>query len=57
MDYATLEQIEVELLESSEGQLASGSPRSSSSPNMFKVVMKRNSEGKEEQIALVAESP
>ncbi|XP_041087572.1 rho guanine nucleotide exchange factor 16-like [Polyodon spathula] len=59
MDYATLEQIEVQLLESSEGQLASGSPRSSSSPNpnMFKVLMKRNSEGKEEQIALVAESP
>ncbi|KAI1890474.1 hypothetical protein AGOR_G00154080 [Albula goreensis] len=55
MDYATLENVEVEL-EESEGQSSSPIRSSSSSPYALKLLMKRNSEGRAEQIVLAAES-
>ncbi|KAG9332847.1 hypothetical protein JZ751_014946 [Albula glossodonta] len=48
MDYATLENVEVEL--------SASARQSGSSPHTLKLLMKKNSEGRAEQIALAAES-
>lgn len=56
MDYATLENVEVEVVEEAEGK-ASPPARSSSSHFLsFRLMMSRNSEGRSEHISLVAES-
>lgn len=56
MDYATLENVEVELGEEAEGRASSPIKNSSSYHLSFKLLMSRNSEGRAEQISLVAES-
>ncbi|XP_035237898.1 rho guanine nucleotide exchange factor 16 [Anguilla anguilla] len=56
MDYATLENVEVELLHSN-GQLSPPIKQSGSSPFTMKLLMKRKSDGRAEQIVLAAESP
>ncbi|KAF7668633.1 hypothetical protein LDENG_00296280 [Lucifuga dentata] len=53
-DYATLANVEVEFMEDVESRTPS--PSKSSSCLSFKLLMKRNSEGRAEQITLVAES-
>ncbi|XP_040904348.1 rho guanine nucleotide exchange factor 16 isoform X2 [Toxotes jaculatrix] len=55
MDYATLENVEVEVGEDSEERM-SPPAKNSSSYLSFKLRMSRNSEGRSEQISLVAES-
>ncbi|XP_036389412.1 rho guanine nucleotide exchange factor 16 [Megalops cyprinoides] len=55
MDYATLENVEVEL-QNLDGQMPPPIKHSGSSPYTLKLWMKRNSEGRAEQIALAAES-
>ncbi|KAJ8400702.1 hypothetical protein AAFF_G00394710 [Aldrovandia affinis] len=55
MDYATLENVEVEL-EQTDGQTSPNSRQSSSGAYSLKLLMKRNSEGRAEQIVLAAES-
>lgn len=56
MDYATLENVEVEVGEDVEGRTSS-SPKSSSSYYLsFRLLMSSNSEGKGVQITLVAEN-
>ncbi|KAG7472824.1 hypothetical protein MATL_G00113090 [Megalops atlanticus] len=55
MDYATLENVEVEL-QNPDGQVPPPIKHSGSSPYALKLWMKRNSEGRAEQIALAAES-
>ncbi|KAL6119893.1 arhgef16 [Pungitius sinensis] len=54
MDYATLENVEVEVAEDVEGRTTS--PVKNSYFLSFKLQMSKNSEGKAEQISLVAES-
>jgi len=54
MDYATLENVEVEVGEEAEGRTTS--PAKNSYYLSFKLQMSRNSEGRAEQISLVAES-
>ncbi|KAM8863702.1 rho guanine nucleotide exchange factor 16 [Spinachia spinachia] len=54
MDYATLENVEVEVAEEMEGRASS--PGKNSYFLSFKLQMSRNSEGRAEQICLVAES-
>ncbi|KAJ8388936.1 hypothetical protein AAFF_G00124970 [Aldrovandia affinis] len=56
MDYATLENVEVEL-QHSDGKVSPSIKQSGSSPYGLKLSLKRNSEGRPEQIALAAESP
>ncbi|KAG6930732.1 Rho guanine nucleotide exchange factor 16 [Chelydra serpentina] len=63
MDYATLDQITVEKIESLDSPSSppgkpgsSGAARSPSSGHSFRVIMKRNSEGKEERVVVSAES-
>ncbi|XP_036386373.1 rho guanine nucleotide exchange factor 16-like [Megalops cyprinoides] len=55
MDYATLENVEVEL-EQSDGQPSPTTKERGSAPCSLRLLMKRNSEGRAEQISLVAES-
>ncbi|XP_029974200.1 rho guanine nucleotide exchange factor 16 [Salarias fasciatus] len=52
-DYATLENIELEVFEEQEGRT---SPGKSTSYLSFRLLMSKNSEGRSEQISLVAES-
>ncbi|XP_068453141.1 rho guanine nucleotide exchange factor 16 [Clinocottus analis] len=54
MDYATLENVEVEVGEEAEGRTTS--PAKSSYYLSFKLQMSKNSEGRAEQMCLVAES-
>lgn len=56
MDYATLENVEVEVGEDAEGRTSSPAKNSSSYYLSFKLLMSKNSEGRAEQISLVAES-
>ncbi|XP_070695515.1 rho guanine nucleotide exchange factor 16 [Pempheris klunzingeri] len=56
MDYATLENVEVEVGEDSEGRTSPPAKNSSSHYLSFRLLMSRNSEGRVEQITLVAES-
>lgn len=55
LDYATLENIEVEMGEDGEKR-ASTSPKNNSSYLSFRLLMSKNSEGRAEQISLLAES-
>ncbi|XP_061538275.1 rho guanine nucleotide exchange factor 16 isoform X1 [Phycodurus eques] len=56
MDYATLENVEVEVSDETDGQ-ASPLGKSSSGQNLsFKLLMSKNSEGRQERTTLVAES-
>ncbi|XP_048417737.2 rho guanine nucleotide exchange factor 16 [Stegostoma tigrinum] len=63
-DYAMLDQVEVEALESNEsphsppGKAVSGGtlPRSNSNTCLFKIIMKKNSAGEMEQIVLATDS-
>ncbi|XP_061076353.1 rho guanine nucleotide exchange factor 16-like isoform X2 [Conger conger] len=55
MDYATLENVEVEP-EPSDGQSSPPIKQSSSAPYSLKLFMRRNSEGRAEQIILAAET-
>lgn len=54
LDYATVENVEVELTEDSEGRIPS--PTKNSSNPSFKLRMSKNREGRQEQISLVADS-
>ncbi|XP_017273220.1 rho guanine nucleotide exchange factor 16 [Kryptolebias marmoratus] len=54
LDYAMLQNVEVELIEDVEGRISS--PTKNSCYFSFRLRMKKNSEGKLEQISLVAES-
>lgn len=54
MDYATLENVEVEVGQDPEPRMSP--PAKSSLYLSFRLVMSRNSEGRAEQICLVAES-
>lgn len=56
MDYATLENMEVEYEEDAEGQMSSPGKSSSSSYLGFRLLMSRNSDGRREQMCLIAES-
>lgn len=55
LDYATLQNIEVEMGEDGEKR-ASMSPKNHSSYLSFRLLMSKNSEGRAEQISLLAES-
>lgn len=55
LDYATLENIEVEMGEDGEKR-APTSPKNNSSYLSFRLLMSKNSEGRAEQISLLAES-
>ncbi|XP_067447869.1 rho guanine nucleotide exchange factor 16 [Thunnus thynnus] len=55
MDYATLENVEVEVADDAEGRM-SPPAKNSSSHLSFRLLMSRNSEGRPEQTCLVAES-
>lgn len=56
MDYATLENVEVEVGEDGEGRMSPPAKNSSSHNLSFRLLMSKNSEGRPEQISLVAES-
>lgn len=56
MDYATLENVEVECGEDAEGRTSSPAKNSSHYYLSFRLLMSRNSEGRTEQMCLVAES-
>lgn len=56
MDYATLENVEVEYREDAEGRMSSPGKNSSTFYLGFRLLMSRNSEGRTEQMCLVAES-
>ncbi|KAM7412217.1 hypothetical protein PAMA_021931 [Pampus argenteus] len=56
MDYATLENVEVEVADEAEGRMSSPAKNSSSYYLSFRLLMSRNSEGRPEQTSLVAES-
>lgn len=55
MDYATLENVEVEVGQGAEGRM-SPPAKNSSSHLSFRLLMSRNSDGRVEQMCLVAES-
>ncbi|KAM6925278.1 rho guanine nucleotide exchange factor 16 [Xenentodon cancila] len=55
LDYATLENVEVEVEEDSDGQM-SPPAKNSSSHLSFRLRMNKNSEGRSEQLSLVADS-
>lgn len=54
MDYATLENVEVEVVEDAEGRMSP--PAKNSHYLSFRLLMSKNSEGRAEQISLSAES-
>lgn len=54
LDYATTENVQVDLMEDAEGKISS--PTKNSSCLSFKLRMNKNSESKLEQISLVADS-
>ncbi|XP_062247320.1 rho guanine nucleotide exchange factor 16 [Platichthys flesus] len=54
MDYATLENVEVEVVEEAEGRMSP--PAKNSHHLSFKLLMSRNSEGRSEHVSLMAES-
>lgn len=56
MDYATLENVEVEVGDDAEGRTSPPAKNSSSYYLSFRLLMSRNSEGRPEQTTLVAES-
>ncbi|XP_070767312.1 rho guanine nucleotide exchange factor 16 [Enoplosus armatus] len=56
MDYATLENVAVEVGEDAEGRTSPPAKSSSSYYLAFRLLMSRNSDGRAEQITLVAES-
>nr|XP_057940672.1 rho guanine nucleotide exchange factor 16 [Doryrhamphus excisus] len=56
MDYATLENVEVEMCEQTDGQTSPPSKNTSSQYLSFKLLMSKNSEGRPERTTLVAES-
>lgn len=56
MDYATLENVVVEVGEDAEGRMSPPARNSSSHHLNFKLLMSRNSDGRVEQICLMAES-
>lgn len=56
MDYATLENVEAECGEDAEGRTSSPSKTGSHCYLSFRLLMSRNSEGRTEQMCLVAES-
>ncbi|XP_029911410.1 rho guanine nucleotide exchange factor 16 [Myripristis murdjan] len=56
MDYATLEKVEVEVGEEVEGRTSPPAKGSANHHLSFRLLMSRNSEGRPEQISLVAES-
>ncbi|TKS77380.1 Rho guanine nucleotide exchange factor 16 [Collichthys lucidus] len=56
MDYATLENVEVEIGEDGEERTSPSAKNSSSHHLSFRLLMSKNSEGRAEQISLVAES-
>ncbi|XP_077460550.1 rho guanine nucleotide exchange factor 16 [Stigmatopora argus] len=56
MDYATLENLEVEVSQETEAQTSSPGKNSSSQYLSFKLLMSKNSEGRAERITFVAES-
>ncbi|KAM7412208.1 hypothetical protein PAMA_021929 [Pampus argenteus] len=56
MDYATLENVEVEVADEAEGRMSPPAKNSSSYYLSFRLLMSRNSEGRPEQTSLVAES-
>ncbi|XP_044066425.1 rho guanine nucleotide exchange factor 16 [Siniperca chuatsi] len=56
MDYATLKNVEVEVGEDAEGRMSPPAKSSSSYYLSFRLLMSKNSDGKAEQISLVAES-
>lgn len=53
LDYATLENVEVEYVMETDGQMSSPTK---STPLTFKLLMTKNSDGRSEQISLVADS-
>uniref|UniRef100_A0A667Y9Q6 Rho guanine nucleotide exchange factor (GEF) 16 n=1 Tax=Myripristis murdjan TaxID=586833 RepID=A0A667Y9Q6_9TELE len=56
MDYATLEKVEVEVGEEVEGRTSPPAKGSANHHLSFRLLMSRNSEGRPEQISLVADS-
>ncbi|XP_061691373.1 rho guanine nucleotide exchange factor 16 [Syngnathoides biaculeatus] len=56
MDYATLENVEVEVSNETDGQASPPAKSSSSQTLSFKLLMSKNSEGRQEHTTLVAES-
>lgn len=56
MDYATLENVDVECGEDVEARTSSPAKNSSSYYLSFRLLMSKNSEGRTEQMCLVAES-
>lgn len=56
MDYATPENVEVVVAEEVEGRMSPPAKNSSNYFLSFKLLMSKNSEGRAEQISLVAES-
>ncbi|XP_029434010.1 rho guanine nucleotide exchange factor 16 [Rhinatrema bivittatum] len=63
MDYAMMDQLAVDKIENNDPQLSppgkpgtSGTSRSPSGPYLFQVTMRRNSEGRPDQIVLAADS-
>ncbi|XP_010738565.2 rho guanine nucleotide exchange factor 16 [Larimichthys crocea] len=56
MDYATLENVEVEIGEDGEERMSPSAKNSSSHHLSFRLLMSKNSEGRAEHISLVAES-
>uniref|UniRef100_H3D360 Rho guanine nucleotide exchange factor (GEF) 16 n=1 Tax=Tetraodon nigroviridis TaxID=99883 RepID=H3D360_TETNG len=56
MDYATLENVEVEYGEEAEGRTSSPGKNSANSHLGFRLLMSKNNEGRTEQMCLVAES-
>lgn len=56
MDYATLENVEVEVGDDSEGKTSPPAKNNSSHYLSFKLLMSKNSEGRPDQTSLVAES-
>ncbi|XP_077370679.1 rho guanine nucleotide exchange factor 16 [Festucalex cinctus] len=56
MDYATLDNVEVEVSEETDGQASPPAKNSSSQHLSFKLIMSKNSEGRPERTTLVAES-
>nr|XP_061803427.1 rho guanine nucleotide exchange factor 16-like [Nerophis lumbriciformis] len=56
MDYATLENVEVEVSQETDSQTSSPGKNSASQYLSFRLLMSKNSEGRPERITLVAES-
>lgn len=56
MDYATLENVKVEVEENAEERMSPPAKNSSGHYLSFRLLMSRNSEGRAEQICLAAQS-